>query len=326
IESVYQLLHSVKEGSAEDSQMEQAIILLSCVDPRLYTPMYFFLSNLSFLDLCYTTAAVPQMLSNLWGPDKSITYTGCVLQVCVLLCLGATEGVMLVVMAFDCYVAICRPLHYTVIMNRPLCWKLVLTAWLCSLMESVTQTPVTFQLPFGAHRHLDDFLCQVPELICLACGDNAASEWQMTISAVLFTIVPVGLILNSYGFIAQVLGKIQSEEGRQKAVATCFPHLSVVIMFYGTVAMVYTDPKNQLASKHGKFVTFFFTMVTPLLNPLIYTLQNKERGALLGSGRTEKTGGKRQHSKVMLKDLHKTKSSCSGLLWCYRVHANPALL
>ncbi|XP_073077538.1 olfactory receptor 2H1-like [Manis javanica] len=258
-----------------------AIILLSCVDPRLYTPMYFFLSNLSFLDLCYTTAAVPQMLSNLWGPDKSITYTGCVLQVCVLLCLGATEGVMLVVMAFDCYVAICRPLHYTVIMNRPLCWKLVLTAWLCSLMESVTQTPVTFQLPFGAHRHLDDFLCQVPELICLACGDTAASEWQMTISAVLFTIVPVGLILNSYGFIAQVLGKIQSEEGRQKAVATCFPHLSVVIMFYGTVAMVYTDPKNQLASKHGKFVTFFFTMVTPLLNPLIYTLQNKEvKGAL----------------------------------------------
>nr|XP_036858281.1 olfactory receptor 2H1-like [Manis javanica] len=196
------------------------IILISCVDPRLYTPMYFFLSNLSFLDLCYTTAAVPQMLSNLWGPDKSITYTGCVLQVCVLLCLGATEGVMLVVMAFDCYVAICRPLHYTVIMNRPLCWKLVLTAWLCGLMESVTQTPVTFQLPFCAHHHLDDFLCQVPELIHLSCGDTTASEWQMTISAVLFTIVPVGLILTFYGFIAQALGKIQSEEGKQKAVAT----------------------------------------------------------------------------------------------------------
>ncbi|KAI5187873.1 Olfactory Receptor 2H1 [Manis pentadactyla] len=151
-----------------------AIILLSCMDPRLYTPMYFFLSNLSFLDLCYTTASVPQMLYNLWGPDKSITYTGCVLQVCVLLCLGATEGVMLVVMAFDRYVAVCRPLHYTVIMNRPLCWKLVLTAWLCGLLESATQTPVTFQVPFCAHHHLDDFLCQVPELIRLACGDTAA--------------------------------------------------------------------------------------------------------------------------------------------------------
>ncbi|KAI5168035.1 Olfactory Receptor 2H1 [Manis pentadactyla] len=224
-----------------------AIILLSCVDPRLHTPMYFFLSNLSFLDLCYTTAAK----ASCW------------------------------LMAFDCCVAICRPLHYTVIMNRPLCWKLGLMAWLCSLLESVTQSPVTFQLPFCTHHHLDDFLCQVPELKRLVCGDTAASEWQMTISALLFTVVPVGLILTSYGFIAQALGKIQSEEGRQKAIATCSSHLTVVVMFYGTVAMVYTHPKNQLASKHGKFVTFFFTVVTPLLNPLIYILQNKEvKGAL----------------------------------------------
>nr|XP_036864750.1 olfactory receptor 15-like [Manis javanica] len=202
------------------------IILLSCADPCLHTPMYFFLSNLSFLDLCYTTAAVPQMLSNLWGPDKSITYTGCVLQVCVLLCLGATEGVMLVVMAFDRYVAICRPLHYTVIMNRLLCWKLVLTAWLCGLLESVTQTPITFQFLFCAHHRLDDFLCQVPALIRLACTDTSASGLQMTISALLFTVVPVGLILTSYGFIAQALGKIQSEEGRQKAITTCSSHLT----------------------------------------------------------------------------------------------------
>ncbi|KAI5215077.1 Olfactory Receptor 2C1 [Manis pentadactyla] len=236
-----------------------AIILLSCVDPRLHTPMHSFLSNLSFLDLCYNTAAAPQMLSNLWGSDKSITYTGCVLQVCVLLCLGATEGVMLVVMAFDCYVAICRPLCCTVIMNTPLCWK----------------------LPFCAHYRLDAFLCQVPELIRLACGDTAASEWQMTISALLFTVVPVVLILTSYGFIAQALGKIQSEDGRQKAITTCSSHLTVVFILYGTVAMVYTDPENKLASKHGKFFTFFFTVVTPLLNPLIYTLQNKEvKGAL----------------------------------------------
>ncbi|XP_073077542.1 olfactory receptor 2C1-like [Manis javanica] len=258
-----------------------AIILLSCVDPLLSTPMYFFLSNLSFLDLCFSTNAVPQMLSNLWGPDKTITYTGCVLQVCVLLCLGATEGVMLVVMAFDRYVAICRPLHYTVIMNRPLCWKLVLTAWLCGLLESVTQTPITFQLPFCAHHRLDDFLCQVPALIRLACTDTSASGLQMTISALLFTVVPVGLILTSYSFIAQALGKIQSEEGRQKAITTCSSHLTVVFILYGTVAMVYTDPENQLASKHGKFFTFFFTVVTPLLNPLIYTLRNKEvKGAL----------------------------------------------
>nr|XP_036858284.1 olfactory receptor 15-like [Manis javanica] len=183
---------------------------------------------------------------------------------------------MLVMMAFDRYVAICRPLHYTVIMNHPLCWKLVLTAWLCRLLESVTQTPITFQLPFCAHHRLDDFLCQVPALICLACTDTSASGLQMTISALLFTMVPVGLILTSYGFIAQALGKIQSKEGRQKAITTCSSHLTVVFILYGMVAMVYMDPENQFGSKHGKYVTFFFTMVTLLLKPLIYTLWNKE--------------------------------------------------
>nr|XP_036850653.1 olfactory receptor 2H1-like [Manis javanica] len=259
-----------------------AIVLLSCADPRLHSPMYFFLSNLSFLDLCFATSAAPQMLSNLWGPDKSITYTGCAIQLYVFLCVGVTEGVMLVVMAFDRYVAICRPLHYTVIMNRPLCWKLVLTAWLCGLLESVTQSSLTFQLPFCAHHRLDDFLCEVPALIRLACGDTSANELPMSITSVLLTILPMVLIVISYGFIAQSLGKIQSEEGRQKAIATCSSHLTVVLMFFGTVAMVYTDPKNQLASKHGRFFTFFYALVTPLLNPLIYTLRNKEvKGALL---------------------------------------------
>ncbi|XP_034511600.1 olfactory receptor 2H1 [Ailuropoda melanoleuca] len=252
------------------------IILLSCVDPRLYTPMYFFLSTLSFLDLFITTAAVPQILSNLWGPDKSITYTGCVIQLSVFLCLGATEGVMLVVMAFDSYVAICQPLCYTIIMHHRFCWTLVIIAWLCGLMESVTQSPITFQLPFCTHHHLDDFLCEVPAFIHLACGETSAIEWQITISAYLFTIVPVGLILTSYGYIARALGKLHSEEGRKKAIATCSSHLTVVFMFYGTVAIVYTDPKNHFASNYGKVFTFFYTLVTPLLNPLIYTLRNKE--------------------------------------------------
>lgn len=252
------------------------IILLSCVDPRLYTPMYFFLSNLSFLDLCLATASVPQMLSNLWGPDKSISYAGCVMQLCVFLCVGATEGVMLVVMAFDRYVAVCQPLRYTTIVHRPLCWRLALTAWLSGLMESLIQSPITFKLRFCAHHRLDDFLCEVPALLRLASGDTSANEWQMTISAVAFTMVPVGLILTSYGRIAQAVGKMKSEEGRQKVVATCSSHLLVVFMFYGTVAVVYTDPKTSFASKHGKFFTFFYTVVTPMLNPVIYTLRNKE--------------------------------------------------
>uniref|UniRef100_G1TVX7 Olfactory receptor n=1 Tax=Oryctolagus cuniculus TaxID=9986 RepID=G1TVX7_RABIT len=252
------------------------IILLSRMDPRLYIPMYFFLSNLSFLDLCLATACVPQMLSNLWGPDKSITYAGCVMQLCVFLCVGATEGILLVVMAFDRYISVCQPLRYTTIMHCPLCWKLLFMAWLSGLTESLVQSPITFQLPFCTHHHLDDFLCQVPALIRLACGDTSINEWQMTISVVIFTMVPVGLILTTYGRIAQAVGKMKSEAGRQKVIATCSSHLLVVFMFYGTVAMVYTDPKTNFSSKYGKFFTFFYTVVTPMLNPLIYTLRNKE--------------------------------------------------
>ncbi|XP_007955768.2 olfactory receptor 2H1-like [Orycteropus afer afer] len=252
------------------------IIVLSCTDPRLNSPMYFFLSNLSFLELCFTTTTVPQMLSNMWGQEKTITYTICVIQLCVFLCLGATEGVLLVVMAFDRYVAVCQPLRYTIIMNHPLCWKRALMAWLSGLMESLIQSPITLQLSFCTHHHVNDFLCEVPALIHLACGDTSFNELQMTISAVLFTIMPVGLILTSYGYIAQAIREIKSEEGRQKTVTTCSSHLVVVFMLYGTVAIVYTDPKNNFASEYGRFFTFFYTVVTPLLNPLIYTLRNKE--------------------------------------------------
>lgn len=158
----------------------------------------------------------------------------------------------------------------------------MLVAWLSALIESVTQIPVTLQLPFCTHHHLDDFLCEVPALIHLTCGDTFASEWQMRVSAFLFTIVPLGLILTSYGYIAQALGKIQSMDGRQKAVATCSSHIIVVFMFYGTVAPVYTYPKNHFASKYSKFFTFIYTVVTPLLNPLIYSLRNTDvKDALL---------------------------------------------
>ncbi|XP_006894035.1 PREDICTED: olfactory receptor 2H1-like [Elephantulus edwardii] len=252
------------------------IILLSCLEPRLHTPMYFFLSNLSLLELCFTTTTLPQMLSNLRSHEKTISYTGCVIQLFVFFCLGATECILLVVMAFDRYVAVCQPLRYTIIMNPPLCWKLAFVAWLSGLTEALIQSPITLQLPFCSHHQVDDFLCEVPALIRLACGDTSSNELQMTVSAVLFTILPVVLILTSYGYIAKAVGKIKSEEGRQKAIATCSSHLVVVFMFYGTVAMVYTDPKNSFASAHGKYLTLFYTVVTPLLNPLIYTLRNKE--------------------------------------------------
>uniref|UniRef100_G3UKY1 Olfactory receptor n=1 Tax=Loxodonta africana TaxID=9785 RepID=G3UKY1_LOXAF len=245
------------------------IIVLSCIDPHLYTTSYFFLSNLSSLELCFTTTMVPQM-SNLWGPEKTITYVGCVIQLCVFLFLSATECTLLVVMAFDRYVAVCQP-------SSPLeAGPHSLALWPDAI------SPITLQLSFCVYHHVDDF-CEVPTLIYLACGDTSSNGWQLTISAILFTILPVGLILTSYGYIAQTVGKIKSEEGRQKAIATCSSHLLVVFMFYGTAAVVYTDPKYNFASKYGKFFTFLYTVVTPLLNPLIYTLNKEVKEALLRS-------------------------------------------
>ncbi|KAF7470579.1 Hypothetical predicted protein [Marmota monax] len=188
------------------------------MDPHLHTPMYLFLGNLSFLDLCLTTASVPQMLPHLWGPDKSITYTGCVIQLGVFLWAGATEGVLLVEMAFDCYIAVCQPLRYTFLMHCPLCWKLVFLVWLSGLIVSLFQSSTTFQLPFCPHHLLNGFLCEVPVLMHLACVDTTANEWQMTITAVIFTMVPLGLILASYGCIAQAVRSMKSEEGKKKAI------------------------------------------------------------------------------------------------------------
>ncbi|XP_077658206.1 uncharacterized protein LOC144256678 [Urocitellus parryii] len=179
-------------------------------------------------------------------------------------------------MAFYHHIAVCQPLRYTVFMHRPLCWKLVFLAWLSGMIVSLFQSSITFQLLFCPHHFLYRFLWEMPVLMHLACGDNTTNEWQMTISAVIFTMIPVGLILASYGCIAQAVRSMKSEEGRMKALSTCCFHFLMVFMFYGTVAMVYTDPKSNFASKNDKFFTFFYTVVTPLLNPLIYTLRNKE--------------------------------------------------
>ncbi|KAM4869472.1 putative olfactory receptor 2W6 [Urocitellus parryii] len=227
-----------------------SIILLSFMDPSLNTTMYFFLINLFFLDLCFISASVPKILSHLWGPDKCITYIGYVIKWCVFLCIGAMEGMLLVEMTFDHYVAL----------------------------------PSTI-----SHHPLDGFLCEVSVLIYLAYEDTTTNEWQMTIMIVIppdllpqkavlsENMVTVGLILAFYGCIAQAVRNMKSEEERKKAISTCSSHCLMVFMFHGTVAiLLYTDPKSIFSSQNGKFFTFFYTVVTALLNPLIYTLMNQE--------------------------------------------------
>lgn len=262
------------------------IILVSFKDPRLHIPMYYFLSNLSLLDLCFTSSCVPQMLVNFGGPEKTISYIGCAIQLYVFLWLGATECVLLVVMAVDRYVAVCHPLQYTTIMHPKLCLELAILAWGTGLIQSLIQSPATLQLPFCSHQRVDDIVCEVPALIQVSSVDTIYNEIQMSIASIILLVVPLVIILSSYGAITKAVLRVKSTEGQKKAFGTCTSHLLVVFLFYGTVTAVYLQPKSHYAHEQGKFLTLFYTVITPTLNPLIYTLRNKEvKGALIRLGK-----------------------------------------
>ncbi|KAJ1060879.1 hypothetical protein K5549_021584, partial [Capra hircus] len=253
-----------------------AIILLSVVDSRLHTPMYFFLGNLSFLDLCFTTSIVPQLLWNLWGPEKTITYHGCVAQLYIYMVLGSTECVLLAVMSYDRYVAVCRPLHYTAVMHSHLCLQLVTVAWCCGFLNSFVMCPQTMHLSRCGRREVDHFLCEMPALIAMSCEDTMLVEAFAFVLGVALLLVPLSLILISYGMITAAVLRIKSAAGRKKAFNTCSSHLTVVILFYGTIIYMYLQPANSYSQDQGKFLTLFYTIVTPSVNPLIYTLRNKD--------------------------------------------------
>lgn len=257
------------------------IILVSLLDSKLHNPMYFFLSHLSFLDLCFTSSIVPQLLVNLGSSDKSITYGGCVVQLYVSLALGSTECVLLAVMSYDRYVAVCRPLHYSFVMHPRVCSILASMAWLSGVTTTLVQSTLTLQLPFCGNRKVDHFFCEVPVLIKLACVDTTFNQAELFVASVLFLVVPLSLILMSYGNIAQAVLKIKSAIGRRKAFRTCSSHVMVVIIFYGTIIFMYLQPAKSRSKDQGKFVSLFYTVVTPMLNPLIYTLRNKEVKAAL---------------------------------------------
>ncbi|XP_022347387.1 LOW QUALITY PROTEIN: olfactory receptor 2W3-like [Enhydra lutris kenyoni] len=257
------------------------IILVSQLDAHLHTPMYFFLTHLSFLDLSFTTSSIPQLLYNLNGRDKTISYTGCAIQLFLFLGLGGVECLLLAVIAYDRFVAVCKPLHYMVIMNPQLCLGLVLVAWGCGVANSLIMSPVTLRLPRCGHHSVDHFLCEMPALIRMACVNTAAIEGTVFVLAVGIVLLPLVFILVSYGYIVQAVVHIQSSSGRHKAFNTCGSHLTVVSLFYGNIIYMYMQPGNSSSQDQGKFLTLFYNIVTPLLNPLIYTLRNKEvKGAL----------------------------------------------
>ena len=258
-----------------------AIILVFILDPHLHSPMYFFLTNLSFLDMCYITSIVPQMLTNLGGSTKTISYMRCVVQLYFFDTMGGTECVLLALMSFDRYVAICKPLHYSLIMNQCTCLLLVSTVWLTGITYAVSEVPMTLQLPLCGHNKLDHLVCEIPVLIKTACGEKETNELALFVVCIFILAVPLCFILASYASIGQAVLKIKSSEGRKKAFGTCSSHLIVVLLFYGPAISMYLQPPSSITKDQPQFMALLYGVVTPTLNPFIYTLRNKDvKGAL----------------------------------------------
>ncbi|XP_062979546.1 putative olfactory receptor 2B8 [Elgaria multicarinata webbii] len=252
------------------------IIVVSWLDPNLHAPMYFFLSILSFLDLCYTTSLGPHMLVNFWRKSKTITYGGCVVELYISLGLGSTECILLAAMAYDRYAAVCQPLHYTAIMSHSKCIKMAAVSWITGFSNSLVQTVMTLSLPRCGQNQIDHFFCEVPAMIKLACVDTSLNEAELLASSVVILLLPLCLITVSYGYIVAAVLRIRSAESRLKAFNTCASHLIVVSLFYGTAIFIYLQPPSNYSRDRGKMISLFYTFVTTMLNPLIYTLRNKE--------------------------------------------------
>ncbi|XP_021033267.1 olfactory receptor 10-like [Mus caroli] len=256
------------------------IIVLTQRDLHLHTPMYFFLAHLSFLDLCFTSSTVPKLLISLSQGDQTISYAGCMTQFFTALFLGGTECMLLVMMAFDRYVAVCRPLHYTSIMHPLLCHALAISSWVGGLVNSLTQTSLIMTMPLCGH-HLNHFFCEMLVLLKLACEDTGGPETYLFLAGAVILVCPVAIILGTYAHIAHAVLKIKSRAGRRKALGTCGSHLTVVFLFYGSAMYTYLQPVHMYSGSEGKFAALFYTIITPMLNPLIYTLRNKDvKGAL----------------------------------------------
>ncbi|XP_025135082.2 olfactory receptor 13J1-like [Bubalus bubalis] len=252
------------------------IVAVSVLDAHLHTPMYFFLGNLSILDICYTSTFVPLMLVHLVSAQKTISFLGCALQMCLGLSTGSTECLLLTIMAYDRYLAICRPLRYPVLMSHRLCWLLAGAAWVLGLCKSVTETVIAMRLPFCGHRVVSHFACEILAVLKLACGDTSISEVFLLVGAILLLPVPLAFICLSYTLILATTLRVPSATGRRKAFSTCSAHLAVVMLFYGTVIFMYMKPKSKEARISDEVFTVLYAVVTPMLNPVIYSLRNKE--------------------------------------------------
>uniref|UniRef100_A0A4X1VE93 Olfactory receptor n=1 Tax=Sus scrofa TaxID=9823 RepID=A0A4X1VE93_PIG len=258
------------------------LILISIVDSHLHTPMYFFLGNLSFLDICYTTTSIPSMLVSFLSERKTISFSGCAMQMFLGLAMGTTECVLLGMMAFDRYVAICNPLRYSVLMSKASYVPMAAGSWIIGGVNSAVQTEFVVQLPFCRNNIINHFSCEILAVMKLACADISGNEFIMLVATTLFILMPLLFIIISYTLIISNILKIRTSEGRSKVFSTCSAHLTVVIIFYGTILFMYMKPKSKetLTSDDlnatDKLISVFYAIITPMINPLIYSLRNKD--------------------------------------------------
>ncbi|XP_066485629.1 olfactory receptor 10A5-like [Tiliqua scincoides] len=252
------------------------IIIITLANQALHSPMYFFLRNLSCLEICCTSFIIPKMLENLLLKDKTISFTGCALQMSVFLITGATECFLLAAMAYDRYVAICQPLHYALIMSKRVCSGLVAASWLAGIPVQLGQTFVVFSSHFCGSNEINHFFCDFPAMVQLVCEDTSINEELALVEVAFLGFIPFALIFLSYMCISSTILKIPSVEGRRKAFSTCSSHLMVVMLFYGSGITVYLKPKTKHFEDTDKLLSLFYTILPPLLNPLIYSLRNRE--------------------------------------------------
>ncbi|XP_055964601.1 olfactory receptor 7A17-like [Sorex fumeus] len=252
------------------------IILATISDPHLHTPMYFFLSNLSLADICFTSTTIPKMLANIQTHSKAISYEGCLIQLYFFMLFSAMDDFLVTAMAYDRLVAICHPLHYMVIMNPRLCALLVLVCLVTGALHSLLETLMVFRLSYRADTEIPHFFCELNQMVQLSCSDTFLNNLVMYLEAVFLGGGPVVYILYSYSKIVSSIRRITSAQGKYKAFSTCVSHLLVVSLFYCTSLGVYLSSAGSHSSHSSATASVMYTVVTPMLNPFIYSLRNKD--------------------------------------------------
>ncbi|XP_008830438.1 olfactory receptor 5B2-like [Nannospalax galili] len=277
------------------------MIWLIWMDSHLHTPMYLFLSNLSLADCVYSSAVTPKVMAGLIVGDKVISYGGCIAQMFFFVTFASVDCFLLAVMAFDRHAAVCKPLHYTTTMTTSTCIYMVISCYVFSLVESSVYTGFIFDLSLCHSKVIHHFFCDIPPILALSCSDIYVSEIVLFILTSFNVFLALIVIMTSYVFIVIAILRMRSAEGREKAFSTCASHLTAVTIFYGTIIFMYLQPSSSHSMENDQMASVFYTIVVPMLNPIVYSLRNKEvRNAFKKANEKMKT----VHHVILIRDLH----------------------